>query len=1216
MVLRITVRPQPDFVPGPIAPPQEGAPAPAPAAEPSGGAPDFNPWSAVADERTLESGMVLQTQAREVAQARDWLDQVAPDEPPAEPVLPATAKEPTAFGSVVADVARGATEAPRQTLGGARDAAQAAINGIGAVGDWLNKHVADLGTVEIPVDPEKTSIAGLPLVGMPRLRKSDTAAAMPQLPEVKAATTTTGGAVRSVAQFLAGFVGAGKLLGAAAPSGFAGAALKGGMADLAAFDAHEQRLADLVQQAPALQNPVTEFLAHKGDEGEIEGRFKRAVEGLGLGVAAEGLVLALRAVKAARAARAGDASGRSAAVEAARRDAQPLTLLGDENADLIASLPTLQQSRGGTRGAALPKEPDLGVPADVAARALTPEGMTPLFGEGRDTVFVNFARIRSGEDVKRAIADMVEAFKGDIETARRGVRSNKTTLMASGKEDAWQLIVQRKRGEPFNAEEAVAVRRLWEASGQKLVDVAEIAKNSPTPENLFQFRWMLSTHKLIQEQVIAARTETARALQSWSIPAGGLGGQERMRHIENVLASFGGEEANEMLARKVAGLKNLEDGMQVLTDVAEKGAFAKTLDVAKELWINALLSNPKTHVVNMLGNSIAMGQELVERRAAAWWSRVLGSGEISAGEAAAKFFGQVHATREALRLAARALKTGESQFGAATTKTADVGFERAISSTHLGIDPNSYLGITADRLGTVVNTATRFLTAEDDFFKALGYRGEVAAQAFRQASREVTDGVIARDGFKARVAELMADPPESIRLASVDAALYSTFTTKPGNFVTQMNALDRKWMASEHPGAQLWSFGMRVLIPFRNTPSNLMTYAFERTPLAPLMGRYRDAIKEGGAAADMARTRMALGTTTLLAIMDLALDSHITGGGPREQKDRGTRDTLQRAGWQPYSIKVGDRYFSYKRTDPLGITLGIAADVAELVNNASLDEDKRDEIFELTAAAVASFGNLILDKTYMQTVSDTIDVLHNQGKAPSFLEKRIAAFEPAILGETRRQVDPYMRYTQDLVTEIKNRTPGFSSDLPIARDVWGRPRTFQSGLGAVYDALSPIASKRYDPTPIDAEAIKHDFNLAPPTPSLSFGRGIAVSLRNRTEAYSRFLELRGQSKPTDLGADADYRGSPAKAPVPDAQLVFAKYGNQPLFDLVNAIVSGKHRLSADYEKAGGGRNGGKDAMITRIVSDYGRAAKWKTVDEFPELAAVVGRKQETIRSRK
>src|SRR5262249_49949490 len=98
------------------------------------------------------------------------------------------------------------------------------------------------------------------------------------------------------------------------------------------------------------------------------------------------------------------------------------------------------------------------------------------------------------------------------------------------------------------------------------------------------------------------------------------------------------------------------------------------------------------------------------------------------------------------------------------------------------------------------------------------------------------------------------------------------------------------------------------------------------------------------------------------------------------------------------------------------------------------------------AAASMAFANQVLDKTYMSRMSDFIDVLHNQNKPESWFYRRGAACEPAIAGEVRRQVDPYMRWTAGFVDELRNRTPGLSESLPLARDMRGRPRIYQSGL--------------------------------------------------------------------------------------------------------------------------------------------------------------------------
>jgi hypothetical protein len=1079
--------------------------------------------------------------------------------------------EKTDLVPIARDLARGTVEAPRQIVGGIRDAAQATID----FADWLTG-----------IDKTQFETGGKTL---------DYKDVKRDLPEVKKPKTVTGGLVRGVSQFLAGFAGAGKVvapLKLAGRIGTAGtAAVKGAVADFVAFDAHQQRLGNLIEKNPELKNPVTAYLASKPGDGEAEGRFKNAVEGLGLGVMAEGLIKAVRYVRDTQRAAGAAVPAKSKPMP---RAAGNMDLLGDESAPLLVKGKGAPDEAGRLDAETLHGEAlqGHGVPDDIMAKAVS---HAPL-SEGADAVYVNFARINSPDDVKAVIASTAEAFRADIEAARRGVRSNEVTMKAADGEDAWKALIDRRQGQPLNAEQSLAARRLWEASATKLLDVARAAEAAPSPENLFQFRRMLAIHNAVQAEVIAARTETARALQSWNIPAGG-GGAERLRAIENVLASHGGDATAEQLAREVAALARMPGGLPALADIAEKGAMTRSIDVAKEVWVNALLSNPKTHVVNMLGNTAGLLSELVERAAAGVYSQAIGSGAISPREGAAKAFALRQGMQEGLRLAWKSARTGESQFGPETLKSEAGGFGKAISAEALHMSPDDWMGRGVDALGTVVNVPTRLLGAEDDFFKAIAYRMEVNAQAFRKASDELIDGRLAPEALNGRLVELMRNPPESVRLDAADYASYQTFTAAPGELVRALNTLERRFSGGSS-GEQIAGLAMRMLIPFRNTPANLVKYGFERTPLAPLMNRYREAIAQGGAAADIARARMSLGTMSMLALMDLALDGNITGGGPRGDAHKGDLQTLYRAGWQPYSIKVGDRYYSYRRTDPFGLFMGTAADLADIIANSSIDEDKRDSVLSAAAMASASFGNLVLDKTYMSTLSATIDVLHNPDRAPTFFTQRFAAFSPAVLGEVRRQVDPYVRYSASFVEELRNRTPGLSEDLPQARDFWGRTRDYQSGLGKIYDALSPIASRRYNPEPIDREAIANDFNMAMPQWTFATGQGTTLALRNRPAMYARFLEIRGQEKPSTMGS-----GKPV-------ELIIRKYGDKPLLPLLNDIVEGRAgALSEQYAAAGGGKSGGKDNMVTKIVADYTRAAKIKLLSEFEEAQAVVERKK-------
>ncbi|MCC7047208.1 MAG: hypothetical protein IT562_10885 [Alphaproteobacteria bacterium] len=1054
------------------------------------------------------------------------------------------------------DIAIGGTELPMQALGGARDAAQAAINGIGAIGDWLNANVADLDA----------------MVGLPP--KAGQKTTMPQLPTVGPAKSTTGGVIRSVAQFLTGFAGAGKVLGAAGKAESVGGALaasagKGAIADFAAFDGHEKRLSDLIQSVPALRNPVNEFLSSKEGDTELDSRFKRAVEGLGLGAATEGLVLSLRAIRAARQAKAAS-EGQPVAAQAAEEAAKkplPMNLLGDaaDGAPLTA--------RATAKASAASKATETGVPDDVAARALTEKGFVPL--DAKRDVFVNWARINTDVDVKRVIQDVADAFKGDVDAARRGVRTNIETVADAAKVDAWETLLARRKGGTMNAEESVAVRQLWEASGRKLLEVAEKAATVPTPENLYQFRKMLATHYAVQNEVIATRTETARALQSWAIPAGGS--KLQMQSIEDMLNKYGGAEANLEFARRVASLKNVPNGIGALDEIAQKGALGKSLDVFKEVWVNALLSGPKTHMVNMISNSAVAGLQMIERAGAARWSQTFGTGDLPIGEAAAQWFGLTHGIRDAFRNMAQSARTGQSGFG---TGKVELPFERAIASGHLGLNPETWLGRGVDALGTVVNTPGRALTAADEFYKTIGYRMELHAQAFRTASREIADGKLARGDIKDRIADIVANPPDNIKLAAIDQAAYQTFTSSPGKWVQMLGRIDHE-LSHGSPAAQFGSLGMRILLPFRNTPANIMKFSFERTPLAPLMTRYRDSIAAGGAEADLARTRMALGTMTMAMAFDLASDGHITGSGPPKGSEHASeRAALYRTGWRPYSVKIGDRYFAYNRIDPTGFMLGLGADIAEAVQNMdAADEHTSAEIQKAMFAAAMSAGNNVMSKSWFRGVGDLMQAMTgSERQGSNYVEKTVSSlFVPSIVNEVRTQIDPYMRETHDMVSKVKSRLPYLSRDLPLNRDLYGRPRSYESGLGQTFDTLSPIYSTKDNPEPIDTEILDQGISFG--TPPRKIGD---VKLAFKPAIYSRFLELQGQVKPSEM----------------DAPKLVQKYGDLPLLQVLNGIVTGDHPLSAEYKQIEDADD--KKKFFDKILQDYRRAARVQVVTENPK----------------
>jgi len=105
------------------------------------------------------------------------------------------------------------------------------------------------------------------------------------------------------------------------------AAVAGAAADFAVFDGHEARLSNILNEYPALANPITEFLAADDSDPELFGRAKAAVEGIGLGLFTDAVLLGVKALKAGRAARAAGAGPEE--VQAAMDAAVPPKQLDD-----------------------------------------------------------------------------------------------------------------------------------------------------------------------------------------------------------------------------------------------------------------------------------------------------------------------------------------------------------------------------------------------------------------------------------------------------------------------------------------------------------------------------------------------------------------------------------------------------------------------------------------------------------------------------------------------------------------------------------------------------------------------------------------------------------------------------------------------------------------------------------------------------------------------
>lgn len=1092
-------------------------------------------------------------------------------------------------GDAFGDFARGVVvEGAPAVISGMKGAINETLDFVDWVGDGIEKYVP--GTVAWGPDGIEltTQNAAAEKQGKPE----DFGARLPDATKDKL-ETNTGRFIRSGAQFVTGFVGAGKVLkswSAASRAGQIGKAMaQGAIADFTVFDPHEERLSNFLSDLdPENRVPFIDFLAADKEDSEGVGRLKNAVEGLGLGVATDAVITSLRALKA----------GRQMKV-AAREEAQAQGLQVDP------VTPPAQIEADGARVVSeveallKPAKPTLASKIDKAAK--TTARMTPDEVVGatiEPNVFdIDFSKIETPDDVKGVIAIMLERNVDQVDSARGGTQSWATTREKAEGLDWVASMANRRRGQAMNAAEITAYRGALNASASKLLDLAREVKINPSMAAQFAFRRQMAIHGAVQSEFMGARAEAGRALQAFQMPVGTSARQ--LRQMDTLLAEHGGAATAQELADKV--LKAARKGDKTLNEVARMGGMARSRAMVKAVYTNGLLSGLGTPIVNAAGNSIAMIMNVADRFASPRVARALGGEPVAeAGEAGALIAGYMGAIRDAFRMPVsetlsnitgdairergvfRAMAPGlddampEGIVRTGREESGGLTYEDAVTSKPLGaaawrVDQDSNMGRVLDVLQAAVEAPSNINSLMDDFFRVVASRGELRAQAFRQVQRDIRAGAVAKEDAQAAMAKLIDEPTPAMLEAAEREMRELTFTRADGEFERKVNAF-RQMLDSHGP----FPVGT-LLMPFVRTPANIMSYAVRHSPLAPFSARMRRDLAEGGARGEMAKTQWAVGTATYALLMDMALNGEITGSGPgnRQQREAMMRaDPNGNVNWQPYSIKVGDRWVSYERLDPLGTAMSLAADFSEILANEDWDTGRLEQPSEIVGHVVGSLGEAFFDKTMLRSLFDTVRAVTSGDAAEveSMLKERATGLIPFSSASRmfRRGADEYMRETSGALDALRNTIPGLSESLPPARDLWGQERTYQTGLGVGYDAVVPVRTRGLGSNTIDLEILDQGITVSMPARSMTFD-GERVSLRNRLDIYSDYVALAGQ----------------------------------PAFEQLEAVVTGNHEDSEFYYSLSDGPDGGKADYIKSVIKAYREEAKAQIMEIYgDDLAAM------------
>lgn len=672
---------------------------------------------------------------------------------------------------------------------------------------------------------------------------------------------------------------------------------------------------------------------------------------------------------------------------------------------------------------------------------------------------INIDRIDTTDDAKRFIVDTAKEIQNRVNVQRRGqIPHGETTRMAIRSGLTEKELLKAKPGKILNAEESLAASMINTASAKRTIEAAKkVAAGTANDEELFSFRLMLEKHQAIQAAESGLATEAGRALSARNIMRNAE--QIKLKGFDTMIKALGGREVTEDIARRLAMID--PDNVQQVNRFIQTVNMATTTDKVFEVWVNSLLTSPITHIANSTSNTLTFLNKFPEKTVAAGFDALRStftgtSRHRYLGEVGSEVYGITEGLKTGIRNALWSFRTG---------LPADLQAKLEVRTFHA----------IKGKKGEIIRLPGRALTAADEFFKAINYSTELHGLAFRKAMEE---GLTGKAKAK-RIADIVANPMIEIDEKARTEMLYRTFQKPLSSF---MGTLARARM-SEGIGGTVFRF----LVPFLRTPTNIAKYGLERTPIGFIYTASKQLGKSPFTPGEFSdrMARAAFGTVMGALVYTYALEGKITGGGP---KDETKRNTLYRTGWQPYSIKIGTNYYSYKRLEPIGSITGMAADMAETGKEMS-----EQEWSDMINRMVTSFGKNITSKTFLRGISDALDAMSDPERyGPAWVNSFGGTVIPRGVAQLSKATDDYLRETDGLASYIQSEVPYLSHDLLPKRDIWGDPIGREGSF--IMKFASPVQVSTEKGAKADAEILKLNVSIGKPSKKFSIPGGESVEL--------------------------------------------------------------------------------------------------------------------------
>lgn len=546
----------------------------------------------------------------------------------------------------------------------------------------------------------------------------------------------------------------------------------------------------------------------------------------------------------------------------------------------------------------------------------------------------------------------------------------------------------------------------------------------------------------------------------------------------------------------------------ITTSIADQ--IPSTFREKANFWrYTSMLTNPTTHIRNIMGNAIQMGARKIKDGIGTAIERAVIKDQSQRTKAVnvdkdLKAFAKVQ--YEADQSAAM----GSGKYSDATA----AGIEREIQSKRKMFRGEDVLSRAVQGIGDL---NSRALDYEDVIFNRAAY-----VDSFAQALQ--AKGVTAAEAH----AGTRAADVEAARAYAIEEAQRATYR----NTTALSEALSKRgrYDASDNIVERGISFVTDALLPFRKTPANILTTGLDYSPVGLGKG-IKEAmfdVKSGKCTAADAVDSLASGLTgtgifALGAYLAAEGLLHIRAGD--DDKEEAFEKSM---GGQDYAIQIGDKSYTLDWALPAAMPLFAGAATMKSVQ-------KGGGTFVSLVDAIKNIGSVIWETSMLSSLNDLVSYWSYADDPGAYLISKAASsyagqYIPTIGGKVASVFDDTVRksYVEkgsgQVASDVNYFLQGAAKKVPGARnqlqpmvDMWGNEVSNGSAPERVFQSfLSPGFLKAQDNSPATQEIRRlakatGDSTVYPAAAEKSY----TVKGETRTmtgEEYTRYAKAMGQTR--------------------------------------------------------------------------------------------------------